>query len=153
MRNYGIVSKFPQPERRGGQFTENPVFQELGAGGERPLVQAADYAPKRREARLLGLRWEKEADSRAETFAPILGLVLAALLDSQLYLRMVHQTLLHVLSERPAHSDKGFVEVRKPMGSSFRRRYFRRAHSDGNAQWTLHQRRGLLQHSAVPILQ
>ena len=101
----------------------------------------------------LCLGWEQKADCKAETFAPIPGLVLAALLYGQLHIRVVHQTSLQVLSERLAHGYKGIVEVRKSVCSGFRWQHFCRAHSDGYAQRALYDWRGLLQHSAVPILQ
>ena len=70
----------------------------------------------------LHLRWEQEAHSRTETFTPVLGLALPALLYGELHLRPVHQTFLQVLSERMTHFNKGFVEVGKSMCSGFRRR-------------------------------
>src|ERR1700739_3886791 len=99
------------------------------------------------------LRWEQEAHSRAETFTPILGLMLATLLYGQFHLRTVHQTSLQILSERLAHCDKGFVEVWKSMCRGFRRRHSCRAASHGHADRTLRNTSGLLHNSAVSILQ
>jgi hypothetical protein len=44
----------PLPAGRPWQFTYNPVFRELGVGGGRPLVRAADYAPKAQRSAFIG---------------------------------------------------------------------------------------------------
>src|SRR3984885_15380757 len=95
---------------------------------------------------LLGLclRGKHESDSKTETFAPVLRLVLSALLYGELHLRPVHQAFLQVLSERMAHFNKGFVEVGKSMCSGFRRRHLCRTHANGHAYRTLHDRGGPL---------
>jgi hypothetical protein len=106
--------------------------------GDLSLVDTRNAAP--RLLLDLCLRWEQEAHSRTETFAPVLGLVLPALLYGELHLRPVHQTFLHVLSERMAHFNNGFVEVGKSMCSGFRRRHLCSTHANGHAYRTLHDR-------------
>jgi hypothetical protein len=86
----------------------------------------------------LCLKWEQKAQSRTETFAPVLGLVLPALVNSELHLRPVHQAFLQVLSERPAHLNKGFIEVGKSNCSGYRQWHVCRTHANGYANRALH---------------
>jgi hypothetical protein len=65
--------------------------------------------------------WEQEGHSRTETFAPVLGLVLAALLYGELHLRPVHQTFSSgsqraygSLQQRPRRSGEIHVQRLPP---------------------------------------